>query len=334
MKRDDIRKLLGGYATGTLTGKERQALYEAALDDQQLFDALADEEALRQLLADPDYRRELAAELATAQPSAGEKIAAWWRRPLTLALGGAVAALVVVAVILYPRFQPEAPVEIAQMRQETAPPPAELRKAPAKKKVAAEPPAPAASAPAMAADKELKQELADAAQPKPAASKRMRGRLSAQRQNLGREESALAEAVPSRPAPAMAMMERRAATAALECIVQHRSPDGSFQPVSPAHTVNRQDYLRLRVRVPAAGTIYVFEQQPGGATRLIQTTPVPGSGTFPVPKNEPLAPPTKPGERQLIVLFSTQPLSIPSTGSIQEADTATNPTVSVTIRYR
>jgi len=29
MNRDDIQKLLGGYATGTLTPEEQQALFEA-----------------------------------------------------------------------------------------------------------------------------------------------------------------------------------------------------------------------------------------------------------------------------------------------------------------
>jgi len=47
----DLEKLLGGYATSTLTEQERKALFEAALDDQQLFNALADEEALKELLA-------------------------------------------------------------------------------------------------------------------------------------------------------------------------------------------------------------------------------------------------------------------------------------------
>ena len=48
---DDVRKLLGGYATGTLTDEERNLLFSAALEHQELFDALADEEALRELLA-------------------------------------------------------------------------------------------------------------------------------------------------------------------------------------------------------------------------------------------------------------------------------------------
>ena len=63
MKPEDARKLLGGYATGTLSVEERKALFEAALADQELFNAVADEEALRELLADPAYRRELVAEL-------------------------------------------------------------------------------------------------------------------------------------------------------------------------------------------------------------------------------------------------------------------------------
>lgn len=63
MRREDIRKLLGGYATGTLTAEERQALFEAALDDQELFDALAKEQPLRELLEDPAARARLLAAL-------------------------------------------------------------------------------------------------------------------------------------------------------------------------------------------------------------------------------------------------------------------------------
>ena len=36
MSREEIEKLLGGYATGTLTPGERDALFAAALEDQQL----------------------------------------------------------------------------------------------------------------------------------------------------------------------------------------------------------------------------------------------------------------------------------------------------------
>jgi hypothetical protein len=56
---DNLKHLLGGYATGTLTPEENAALMEAALDDQELFDALADDETLRRYLADPAFRKDL-----------------------------------------------------------------------------------------------------------------------------------------------------------------------------------------------------------------------------------------------------------------------------------
>lgn len=63
MKPDEIKYLLGGYATGTLTPEERKALFDAALDDQQLFEALASEQALKEALDEPLVRRELIAAL-------------------------------------------------------------------------------------------------------------------------------------------------------------------------------------------------------------------------------------------------------------------------------
>ncbi len=116
MNRDDIRKLLGGYATGTLTDEERKELFAAALEDQELFNALADEEALRELLADSAYRRELAAALRESSPGALAAIAAWWRRPLRLALAGAAGALAVALLVLYPVR--EAPLDVALHRED------------------------------------------------------------------------------------------------------------------------------------------------------------------------------------------------------------------------
>ena len=76
MTRDDIQKLLGGYATGTLTPEEQQALFEAALSDQELFDALAREEALREVMADPAARAQL---LAAASEAPVPWYRQWWR---------------------------------------------------------------------------------------------------------------------------------------------------------------------------------------------------------------------------------------------------------------
>jgi hypothetical protein len=77
VKRDDIRKLLGGYATGTLTDAERKALFEAAMEDQALFDTIADEGVLKDLLDDPQARAYLL-EALPARPEPVEKgIPAW-----------------------------------------------------------------------------------------------------------------------------------------------------------------------------------------------------------------------------------------------------------------
>lgn len=112
MKRDDVDKLLGGYATGTLTAEEREALFAAALEDQQLFEALAGEEPLRELLQDPIAKARLLAGLE-------RRPAPWyrrWIRPAAWAIPAAAMAAVVVALIVE-RPASQKPVTIAEVRQ-------------------------------------------------------------------------------------------------------------------------------------------------------------------------------------------------------------------------
>lgn len=107
MKHDDIRKLLGGYATNTLSDEERKALFEAALEDQSIFDALQQEEALKELLRDQTARADIRAALATpaAEP--------WWLRRWVWAGALAAAALVILAVVTLRPFARSRPIEIA-----------------------------------------------------------------------------------------------------------------------------------------------------------------------------------------------------------------------------
>ena len=114
MTGDDIRKLLGGYATDSLTEAERKTLFEAALDDQELFDELAQEQALKEALEEPGAKQRLIAALAPRQK-------AWWLRPWPWV---AVAAAVVVLIVVW---RPPAREEIAEVRApaprlEAAPP--------------------------------------------------------------------------------------------------------------------------------------------------------------------------------------------------------------------
>ena len=93
MPQRDIEKLLGGYATDTLTEEERKELFAAALRDQTLFNALADEHALKEVLDDPRARRLLidALKKTTTQRYWLENFLAWLRRPSSWALAGSVA---------------------------------------------------------------------------------------------------------------------------------------------------------------------------------------------------------------------------------------------------
>lgn len=59
MTPDQIRQLVSGYATNTLSEQERERLFALALEDQELFDELMREQPLVELLADPDARDEL-----------------------------------------------------------------------------------------------------------------------------------------------------------------------------------------------------------------------------------------------------------------------------------
>src|SRR5690349_12780057 len=114
MSPQEMEKLLGGYATDTLTGEERRMLFEAALGNQGLFDALADEQALRELLQDPRAKARLLGVLREQKLSPMAWIAGWVRRPSVLALASAVAAAIVVIAVIGPRTrQKPRPAEIA-----------------------------------------------------------------------------------------------------------------------------------------------------------------------------------------------------------------------------
>ena len=130
--RREIARLLGGYATGTLTSEEREALFAAGLEDQEVFDALVREQPLRELLDDPAARAHLLASLDVARVP-------WYRRRLWLAptLAAAACAMVAVGAWQMRRANREAakPPILTAMQRETPPPlpaVAPLREEPAK----------------------------------------------------------------------------------------------------------------------------------------------------------------------------------------------------------
>lgn len=127
----DAEKLLGGYATGSLTEDERRDLFAAALEHQALFDAMADEEALRELLADPAARAELLSLLAEGPESKMRPL--WRRHPAVLGLAASLLIAVTTGIAYLrspelresPAAAPAAPkaLEVAPDRARPAAPP-------------------------------------------------------------------------------------------------------------------------------------------------------------------------------------------------------------------
>lgn len=95
----EAEKLLGGYATGTLSEQEKTELFAAALEHQELFDALMDEEALRELLSDPKAHQQLLEVLE--EP----RVVPFWRRPAVLSVAAGLMLLVTTTLMI--RRQPE-----------------------------------------------------------------------------------------------------------------------------------------------------------------------------------------------------------------------------------
>jgi len=153
MNPEDVRKLIGGYATGSLSEAERKLLFEAALKDDELFDEIAGEQVLKEILEEPGARQRLLSALGTDAKSVK---APWWSRSWPW-MGGAVTvavAIIIVVALRTPVPQPP-PQEIAQVLKSAepvaapAPPPPPTPAAPtpqALRKVAPGPPAPAALA--------------------------------------------------------------------------------------------------------------------------------------------------------------------------------------------
>lgn len=129
MTRDEARKLLGGYATGSLTEAERTALFQASLEDQDLFDELAGEQVLKEVLDEPGARQRL---IAALEPPRRHR--AW----LWVTAGASVAVAVVIGIVVGTSVHKRTPAPSQQIAQVLKSP--EPVNAPAAPPVAAPPP--------------------------------------------------------------------------------------------------------------------------------------------------------------------------------------------------
>jgi hypothetical protein len=97
MPSDDIRDLIGRYATGSLSEEEKSRLFAAALDDQELFDELTAESQIKELISEPGVHDRLRVALTPQKDPQKKPVTGWiWGVAAT-------AALSVVMIVFFAR---------------------------------------------------------------------------------------------------------------------------------------------------------------------------------------------------------------------------------------
>ncbi|MBI1896110.1 MAG: hypothetical protein HYS04_06175 [Acidobacteria bacterium] len=287
MSREDIHKLLGGYATGTLTETERQALFEAALDDPALFEALAEEQALKEMLEDPAARQRM---LGALEPQPRwRRLAGWLVRPAGLAAAAATAALVVTISVGTVWQQRKAAGPVAQVGpagqastvapavEPAAPLVAQRAQAPAKPAAAPRTEPKSFTPPAQLADEARRESAPETLPPAPSSP------APAERDAAAPPvKSAAAPPPPPRAAPAPSPTAETVAleplsgflpqaqarffatggasqTAGVRYSLIRRSGAGAFEVVEPNTRLTADDVVKLRVESNQAGMVALAE---------------------------------------------------------------------------
>ena len=287
MRPEEIEALLGGYATGTLTEQERDALFRAALTNQNLFNALADEQALKELLDDPASRRELLDALGEARMPFLAKFRMWMGRPASWAVAGSMAAAVLAVVVLIrvhtPMARQELPVEMAKR---TAPAP--------------ELPAEQVTAPVKAPAKPVQ-----AAKPRPESAGLEESKKSASEpSDQRREKDAAISASPSAGLPSAIISTP---PLGLRYSILRAGAAGNFEKADPRTVFESGDQIRLAVEPNGNGYLSVALQDTQGTREVLFGNPVEAQRTYLIPPTVPLRLESLPGEIKFLVTLSRGP---------------------------
>jgi hypothetical protein len=307
----DVEKLIGGYATGTLTDRERDALFAEALRNQALFDALADEEALRELLADPATRRQLLATLEQNRATLLEKIGAWLFRPLPMTLAAGVAAAGL-AVVVIPRLTREPAREVAMVQPAVRPnvgapapaiPEAERpQPTPPPAKAPRLPPAAPQAVPVPPAEKRLEDAAARRDEREAPAARA----VAAPADEPGPTLAAAPPAPPAAPAPAAVQVAKSsfAEGPPFDYALERQGAAGTWSGIEPTARLQENDQVRIALQARAPGWMSVSLRLPDGSLRSLFAGTVNAGARFHVPSQGGL--PAARGDHNLSILHSSQ----------------------------
>ena len=329
MSREEIQKLLGGYATDTLGEAERRALFEAALEDQELFDALAKEQALRDVLQDPFARQQLLDALGPARAPARVRAWQWLRRPAAVAVAVGLAIVLVVAGLVLRRTGTPVHRErvLAQLRTPPAkvfgPPPPRQRPKPQtvlpapptlnpQSQIADALPPPVAPAPPPPRAETIARLAASSTKPAEVARQLY---FRADAPELGVATGAL---------PQMRMKMARSGVAAptasnlgVRYSLLLKGADGEYAPARLDTEFHPGDSVRLQLVPNDSGYLYLFRRDSAGGWRLASTERVLGGQPCLMPASGAMQY-DQPGRKELLVVLS--PREEPSLASLETAE--------------
>jgi hypothetical protein len=285
---DDVRKLLGGYATGTLTEEEKQTLFEAALEDPALFSALADEQALKELLDDPRARAQVLQAAENQVFSIAGLMREWFSRTRSKALVATFGVLMVAIAVTTYRDQRR--MEVARVTQVSEPqivaaPPASPPPQPAEERAA--PVSRPRAKPAKISPGSKKNQASDAlAEPKREAE------VAQAAKEATRAEPVLISAAPpvapqAGPPVISAFLDRQPAlsvasgSAQIKYVLLKRSASGEYQPVAADAEFAADEEARLAVEVNEAGVIAVARDDSKSITSTVVQPGQPATFSLP-----------------------------------------------------
>jgi hypothetical protein len=257
----DVRHLLAGYATGTLTDAEKKALFEAALHDPELFAEIAREEPLRELLESAAVRAELLERIEPASPGFRERLAGWVRRPGILA-GAAAAVVLVVAVLVAPLVRPTVRHAVA-FKTQPAEMSAPVTQSPVQREDAAAALVQKPLVPSALKAEHARQTFADSEKLEIRASNPPAGvvRGGAPAEALPAPPPAPADVVADalRPSVVATRVAQESSAQPLRYEVETRGPAGEFVATANALELNDRDVVRVRFRPSRTGFLAVHD---------------------------------------------------------------------------
>ena len=352
MSREEIEKLLGGYATGALSEAERHALFEAALEDQELFDALAKEQALREVIEQPGARQQLLAALGAAhEPS---RLWAWLRRPAVLAMAGGLATLVVVSGIWWRQFQrPPTPQKLvadattSRRAYLIAPPQAAAKKsavAPKKREFLAPLNLPAArtkveeSQPLPEPPTLAARDVAGPAAPPPVTAEARPVPAPAAPAAVGQLSAPSVrsfEALSSR-AKAMKIAKAASATPIRPPVAYHlalKGADGEYAALPPNAVIHAGDSIRIEAEANQTGTLRLFEKTAAGWNTV--ATAIAEQGEKVLLPTDGAVESQQAGQREFLLEFTRQDQPVmPTADANSLAGGAGGPSIRIVIEFR